>query len=416
MRWDSEAASSKIGDLVEWLPDAIVVIDASGLITRGNRAAERIMGRPRKDWVGLCGLDLVHPDDLHLAALSLASVEGKEVGTPIELRVRTADGWRLVELVGSPLEDGFIALSMRDLTQRRRWEVAAGEDAGFRSLVQHAATMTMLLGPDGVVRSVSAALTRDLGHDPEDVCGHPLSSVVDPCDHEVLRAAIANAADGVAGSPPVTVEVLLTRAGRAPSVPFEMTIVSLLDDPTVRGLVVSAHDITRLRAAQDALAELAHFDALTGLPNRRAFDIALEREWTLTSRDGIDSYVVVADLDHFKALNDRHGHAAGDAALRQVGAALLRSVRETDVVARIGGDEFALILIRCGGEASALGFETVIRERLAEQLPSLPAPLAISVGHASLRRAASPAVALHEADLAMLAAKQRQRRRARVSA
>ncbi len=415
MSWETEAAASKIGDLVEWLPDPIVVIDANGIIIRSNRAAERVMQRPRSEWLGLSGLDLVHPDDLHLAALSLASVEGKEIGTPIELRVRTADRWRLVEVVGSPLEDGFIALSLRDLTERRRWEVAAGEEARFRSLVQHAASITMLLGPDGVVQSVSGAVTRALGHDPEEVCGRPLQAIVHEQDHAVIAAAVAAAVDSVAGGPAITVEVLLSRAGRAGPVPFELTIVSLLDDPTVGGLVVSGHDISRLRAAQDALAELAHFDGLTGLPNRRAFDLALEREWTLTSQDGIDSFVMVADLDRFKELNDRHGHAAGDEALRQVAGALRRGVRDTDFVARIGGDEFALILIRCGGEAAALGFESMIRERMAECLLGLPTALEISVGHASLRRAASPAVALHEADLAMLAAKRRRRGISRVA-
>lgn len=409
MRWESDVATAKSGDLIEWLPDPLVVIDASGLIVRGNRAAERVMRRPRSEWLGQSGLDLVHPDDLHLAALSLASVEGKEVGTPIELRVRTAEGWRLVEVVGAPLEDGFIALSMRDLTDRRRWEVAAGEEALFRSLVQHAASITMLLGADGVVQSVSGAVTRALGHDPEQLCGRPLETIVDPEDRDLIRTAVAAATDSVAGGPPVTVELRLSPAGRVASVPFELTIVSLLDDPTVGGMVVSAHDISRLRAAQDALAELAHFDGLTGLPNRRAFDLALEREWVLTSRDGIDSYVVVADLDRFKQLNDRHGHAAGDEALRQVATALRNSVRDTDVVARIGGDEFALILIRCGGEAAAVGFEALVQERMRECLMTLPSPLEISVGHASLRRAASPTVALHEADLAMLAAKSRRR-------
>ena len=405
MSWDFEVAAPRTAELVEWLPDAVVVVDASGLVVRANRAAERIMQRPRAEWLGMSGLDLVHPDDLHLAALSLASVEGKEVGTPIELRMRTSDGWRLVEVVGAPLEDGFIALSMRDLTERRRWEVAGGETARFRSLVQHAASVTMLLSGAGVVESVSAALTRMLGHDPEHVCGRPLATIVAPEDRPLVEAAIQGAAGCVAGSAPITVEAVLTRADGRGGVPFELTIVSLVDDPTVGGLVLSGHDISRLRAAQESLAELAHFDSLTGLPNRRAFDAALEREWALTALDGTDSFVVVADLDRFKMLNDLHGHAAGDEALRQVARALRTSVRETDVVARLGGDEFAVILIRCGGEPAVLGFEATLRERLGERLRGLPVTVAMSLGHASLRASASAPAALHHADLAMLSNK-----------
>ena len=405
MSWEFELQAPKTAELVEWLPDAVVVIDAAGTVVRANRAAERVMQRPRAEWLGMSGLDLVHPDDLHLAAVSLASVEGKDVGTPIELRMRTNDGWRLVEVVGAPLEDGFIALSMRDLTDRRRWEVAGGETARFRSLVQHAASVTMLLTGTGVVESVSAALTRMLGHDPELVCGRPLLGIVAPDDRPLVEAAIRAAAEAPSGSEPITVEALLVRAADHAVVPFELTIVSLLDDPTVGGLVLSGHDISRLRAAQESLAELAHFDSLTGLPNRRAFDAALEREWALTALDGIDSFVVVADLDRFKMLNDLHGHAAGDEALRQVARALRASVRETDVVARLGGDEFAAILIRCGGEPAVLGFQAVLRERLRERLRSLPVSVDMSIGHASLRRSDSAAAALHDADLAMLSQK-----------
>lgn len=392
-------------ELVDQLPDAIVVIDGTGTVLRGNRAAERIMGRPAQEFVGSSGLALVHPDDLALAALSLTSVEGKEVGTPIELRIATESGWRLVEAVGAPLDDGHIVLSMRDLTDRRRWEVAGGEVARFRSLVHHATTLTMLLDADGVVTSASGAITRQLGHDPEVVCDRPLVSIVHPEDRILVRAAIVAAGFTAPGGPATPVEARLS-AGDS-FVPFELSIVSLLDDPTVRGLVVSGHDITRLRAAQEALAELAHFDHLTGLPNRRAFDAVLQDQWTLTSRDGIDSYVIVADLDRFKQLNDCYGHATGDEALRQVAGALRRSVRETDFVARLGGDEFGILLIRCGGEAAAVGFGAELSDRIADACRGLPSGVAVTVGHASLRASSSAAAALHEADLAMFHKKRR---------
>lgn len=392
--------------LFDQLPDAIVVIDGAGIVSRANRAAERIVGRSADAFVGSSGLDLVHPDDLALAALSLASVEGKEVGTPIELRIAATGGWRLVEVVGAPLGDGQIALSMRDLTDRRRWEVAGGEVARFRALVHHATALTMLLDADGVVTSVSGAIARQLGQDPEAVCDHPLVRIVHPDDRMLVRAAIVAAIASPPGGPPTQVEARL--AGHKDShVPFELSIVSLLDDPTVQGLVVSGHDITRLRSAQEALAELAHFDALTGLPNRRAFDAVLADQWTLTSRDGIDSFVVVADLDGFKRLNDRHGHATGDEALRQIGSALRRSVRATDFVARLGGDEFGMILIRCGGEVAALGLAGELTERIEEACRALPERVGVSVGWASLRASASAAAALHHADLSMYAEKQR---------
>ena len=162
-----------------------------------------------------------------------------------------------------------------------------------------------------------------------------------------------------------------------------------------------------LRRLSDQLAQQASTDALTGLLNRRAFDAALQREWKLTQRDGIDSFVLVMDLDGFKSVNDERGHATGDSALREFAHVLKGLVRETDVVARLGGDEFAVILVRCGGEMTALGFEQRLQERLAAAIADAPYELGVSVAYRSLRASASPELALHFADIAMLGAKPR---------
>ena len=390
------------------LPDTIVVVDAQAAVCWANPSAEELIGRSLQACLGMTAFDLVHPDDIGLAIASMRSVQTKRVGTPIEVRLATADGWTLVEVVGKPLADGRTVLSLRDLTARRRWEVAANDTARFRSLVNYAAGLTLLLQPDGVVQSVSGAMTRQLGHDPERVCGHPLYRLVDRGDRDALRAAIADAI--ASGTEPVTVELgLVDDNGRV--VPFELSIVSLLDDPTVDGLVVSGHDISRLRAARASLEHQAATDPLTGLANRRMFDACLEREWTLTSRDGIDSYVVIADLDDFKQVNDDHGHAAGDDALRQFSGLLRSLARDTDTVARLGGDEFAVILVRCGGEAAAIGLEARLQEELASADGCVGWKLGVTTGHQSLRRAASATEALHSADVAMLACKSSRRRR-----
>jgi diguanylate cyclase (GGDEF)-like protein/PAS domain S-box-containing protein len=398
-----EPSGDALAELALVLPDAVVVVDADGSVCWANPAAERLVDRSLVDVVGRSGLELVHPDDLGLAAAALGTVQGKQAGTPIELRLARPDGWRLVEVVGAPLGAGKIVLVMRDLTERRCWEVAGDETARFRSVLHNAASMTMLLDADGIVHSVSGAITRQLGHDPERICGRSLFELTEPTDHHALTFALGRLGQ-TSSTHPGTVEVQLVSVdGRL--VPFELSIVSLLDDPSVRGVVVSAHDISRLRAAQQALEQLAAYDSLTGLANRRTFDAALEREWALSHRDGIDSFVLVADLDGFKRLNDDHGHAAGDEALRQFSRLLRRLVRGTDVVARLGGDEFAVILVRCGTEAAAIGLTTRLqRESATHDWPG-EASLGVSTGSQSLRRASTPGDALHRADVAMLANK-----------
>ena len=205
----------------------------------------------------MSGLDLCHPDDLEFALISLVSVQGKETGAPIEVRLMSATGWRLVELVGAPLGDAFddaLVLSIRDLTERRTFEVANDDVAKFRSLVHNAATLTMLVSVDGIVDAASGALARLLAQDPGAVVGHPLTDLVELGDRPALDDALLAASVGSQGAGGArTVEVELLHLSGAPSVPFELTIVNLPEDPTVGGYVVSGHDITARKAIEAEL-------------------------------------------------------------------------------------------------------------------------------------------------------------------
>ena len=228
------------------LPDATIVIDAQGRVKWANRAAEGLFGRPLDDAIGTSGLDLVHPQDLEFVLLSLVSVHSKEIGSPIEVRLATPTGWCLVELIGTPVpwfEDGAVLLSLRDLTERRRFEVAHDHDARSRSLVQNSAAVTMLVSPDGIIESVSGALTRVLGHDPERIEGRPFASLVNGEDRSTLEAAVKRATGGAPAADPVTVRVSLLHRKGDP-VPFELALVNLMDDPTIGGFVVSGHEVT----------------------------------------------------------------------------------------------------------------------------------------------------------------------------
>jgi len=235
------------------LPDAVLVIDARARVRWANRAAERVFGIPIAEAIGANGLDFIHPDDLQLAALAITSVQSKDVGSLLELRVRSGDGWRLVEMIGSPFGDDLL-LSVRDVTARRRWEVAGDEVARFRSLMQNSASVTLLLTSTGVVTASSGGLTRILGHDQEWLEGKPLGELVDERDHAVLDAALRGVqVDRLDSIPaPVTVDLRLRHALHEP-IPFALTFTNLLDDPTVEGLVATGHDITDRVVAEEDL-------------------------------------------------------------------------------------------------------------------------------------------------------------------
>jgi diguanylate cyclase (GGDEF)-like protein len=123
----------------------------------------------------------------------------------------------------------------------------------------------------------------------------------------------------------------------------------------------------------DALVELSSRDALTGLANRRAFEVALSREVDRVARSGEPALLLALDIDHFKRVNDTHGHAAGDQVIRAVAHALVDSVRPMDLVARLGGEEFAIILPNC-----ASTFGQTVAERVRRRVERMPVALAMN--------------------------------------
>ncbi|HEV7260347.1 MAG TPA: GGDEF domain-containing protein [Bosea sp. (in: a-proteobacteria)] len=135
-----------------------------------------------------------------------------------------------------------------------------------------------------------------------------------------------------------------------------------------------------------SLRSLAYHDELCGIYNRRAFNDELQRVTDMAQRYGGEAAIVMIDVDNLKTINDRHGHAVGDIALVAVAQVLKSSIRSSDVLARIGGDEFAIILHHID-EASAQTKITDMRERVAATQINTTAgklALAISVGHSMI--------------------------------
>ena len=166
----------------------------------------------------------------------------------------------------------------------------------------------------------------------------------------------------------------------------------------------------RLAKDKADLAKLVATDPLTGLFNRRHFAARLEEEIARASREGSNLTVLTVDVDLFKSVNDRFGHAAGDAVLQAVSLVIRRAIRFFDLCARMGGDEFVIVLH--GSEANALQTAERLRKRVASWQPDpslgLPADMTItvSIGLASLSRDAPDAQELlSRADRAMYAAK-----------
>lgn len=192
----------------------------------------------------------------------------------------------------------------------------------------------------------------------------------------------------------------LTEAELTPAVRGAIqTLLTEIDD--LRG------EVGRLKARLAEVEGLADRDALTPLLNRRAFLRELSRVRAFSQRYGSPASLVYLDLDGLKRINDRFGHAAGDAVLKVVSERLLANVRESDVVARMGGDEFAIILVQADHLAAQAKAEALRREveRDPLQFGDWSAPVHISFGVREITSEAEPEALIAEADAAMYAQK-----------
>lgn len=174
-------------------------------------------------------------------------------------------------------------------------------------------------------------------------------------------------------------------------------------------------DITELHRVREAVQHMAQHDPLTELPNRRYFETTLNAALARSVRYRHGGAVVLLDLDHFKLVNDRHGHQAGDQLLQAVAAAMLSRLRKTDFLARVGGDEFALIFDRVDSDADPLELATKLIERVTQTGVALypDCELGVSAGVALFdSKGPSASVLLQRADAAMYAAKAAGRGRA----
>ena len=282
------------------------------------------------------------------------------------------------------------------------FEHLAGTEARFRAIGQNSSDVLTLVDRAGAVTYQSSAASRVFALPAVGLVGRPILDWVYAGDRDVFSDALEHAVrDGQ-----YRIECRLMQADGS----FrhaETSITDLLGDPAVESLVLNTHDVTERRRLEDELRERALSDELTGLPNRVLF---LERtRHALVRRDAQPLVVCFLDLDDFKAVNDAHGHGAGDQLLRSIGSRLSDAVRPGDTVARFGGDEFAILL-----EDTDLDGAVVVVERL---LDAIRVPVNIgdaeAVIHASIGLAESSERhgdtdgLLAEADAAMYAAKAR---------
>jgi len=287
-------------------------------------------------------------------------------------------------------------LLMEDLQRR---------EARFRSLVQHASDIIMVLSTDGVIQYFSPAAQRIMGLTPDVYVGSSVFTLVHPDDLEHV-----NQIWSVCSLTPNIGPLLEMRCRHADGTwrYLEAITNNLSHEPGIGGIVVTARDITERKMLEMQLTHQAFHDALTNLPNRALFMDRLQHALARAARQHQVVAVLFLDLDRFKIINDSLGHDVGDQLLQAVSARLRACVRPADTVARLGGDEFTLLLEDVDHVNVAVEAAERIAAVLAEPftLGTHDVCVSTSVGIAlSATAASTPDALLRCADMAMYEAK-----------
>lgn len=236
-----------------------------------------------------------------------------------------------------------------------------------------------LIDLDGKILIANEALCTLLGRPRSELLGHALRRMTHPADVKIDRPLLRDLRAGKRTS--FTIEKRLLRSDG--SVVFVDSTVSIVADHDGAPLFLIAqfHDITARRESEESLRTLASIDDLTKLCNRRAFLSLATQARERAAADGNPALILYIDVDGFKAINDRYGHAAGDNALRTVAELLTATLRKNDLVARQGGDEFVALVVCESGETP----DTVLT-RLSRRFSwynatrVLPFRLAVTIG------------------------------------
>jgi diguanylate cyclase (GGDEF)-like protein/PAS domain S-box-containing protein len=382
---DSEA---RYRTLVEWSPDPVLVhrqglilyVNPSAMRTFGAQTAEQLVGRHTRE--------LIHPDFQAQQSARMSALNAHLPIRPmVESRFLRLDGSAFdVEVQGTSIAyegQPAIHVALRDISERK---LAKDKLMLAASVFSHSREGIAITDAHSVIVDVNQPFSTITGYSRDELLGTQ-AGIFRPGPHaDVHLKALWQ---GLHAQGHWSGEIWSKRKNGETFA--ELVTISAVHDGhgTVQNYVLMSVDITPMKNHQRQLENLAHFDTLTMLPNRLLLADRLHQAMRQSQRRNQALAVVFLDLDGFKAVNDQHGHSAGDELLVLVSQRMKGALRDGDTLARIGGDEFVAVLVDLDKPEDA---EPVL-ERLLQAAAD-----PVTVGHVEIQVSASMGIAVYPRD------------------
>jgi len=391
----------------------ILIIDASGQIRMANTAAHKILDVPFAESLG----------DITRFFTSTAAVQFEEDRARFMrgecFSYRTEQVFRLENgtehwvncafIVLPPHEAGenLALITMVDVsTEKAALEQYALSEQRYRALFDAAADAMMVISPQGILLDLNKTTCEHVNMVRENLVGKHMRTIFTSARQQLVTSNIEEILEK---GEQRTFEALLTSPDSPIPVEINAQLIKFQGQPAVLGI---ARDITERKILQARLEYQASTDPLTALNNRRHFLLKADQEFLRFKRYGTTFAMLMLDLDLFKNINDTYGHQTGDALLREFSRQMRVAFRHSDILGRIGGEEFSVLLLE-----SSLHRGIEIAERLRQQVENCPlqlndisVPYTVSVGVTTASMSdASLDVIMRRADAALYRAKRNGR-------
>jgi diguanylate cyclase len=408
-----EIKESQKALILDTMSEGLVLQESNGRIIEWNPAAERLLGLSADELSGRSSTDsqwtAIHADGTPWPIETLPAMEVLRTGEPVTNAVmgvhrpNASQVWLRVNAGPILNNEGAIAgtlCTFSDITDETNLLKTLSR---YQYLFEHANDLILIVSDSNQMLFASPSLHRLFGTNPndEDFIAS-LRLRIHPDDYTLVSGYVDGLQDGTSDGSPLTVR-LADRNDEWRH--LEIIGVSLLNEPNVAGIVLTARDMTEREEAAKHLAHKATHDTLTELPNRALFETELAAALERAHSDSHLLALCYIDLDNFKDINDTFGHDAGDELLRGVAGVLLANIRAWDTPARIGGDEFVILLDPVRGPGDALALAHRIRQRVIDLGATFNVAFGASIGIAFNRPGDTPASLVRRSDQALYLAK-----------